>query len=107
MTIDLKKDVGGDPILVPLSEVRWISVVLTWEEYGGPEEGGWTYACGDPVIRVPLIFGQETNFLIEDRLDKWARQYNKDWEPRYYYEKRAVIRYGKVDAYPAERPTYE
>ena len=110
MTNDLKKDVGGDPILVPLDEIQHAVVWMETEEYGGPEEGGWYYSCGVPRISVPLIFGEEVNQMIKDRLFRWAEQYNEEWSPMYRWEPHAVVSYplGKnVKAYPDRKPHYE
>jgi hypothetical protein len=110
MTIDLKKDVGGDPVLVPIREVDHCVVYLCYEEYGGPEEGGWYYRCGKPVISVPLIFGTEVNRKVQERLERWADQYNREWDPQYRHDYAASVRVqlGKdVKPFPDTVPHYE
>lgn len=110
MTIDLKKDVGGDPILLPLRDVEHCVVYLCSQQFGGPEEGGWYFECGEPVISVPLIFGHDVNAQIEQRLERWADQYNEEWSPRYRWDKEARVRiqHGHaVKSYPDYYPSYE
>ena len=110
MSIDLKKDVGGDPILVPVGDIQHAVVWLTHEEYGGPEEGGWYYTCGTPHISVPMIFGEEVNDKICDRLIRWAEQYNEEWSPMYRWDRRASVSFPpgrEVKPCPEHRPHYE
>lgn len=35
--------------------VKYANAYLTDRLYGGPEEGGWWYDCGEPVMSLPFI----------------------------------------------------
>lgn len=39
-------------------EPTTITVHRVWDQWGGPEEGGWDYRCGDPVETI-CIFSKE------------------------------------------------
>ena len=40
----------------------YLNTYETYEAYGGPEEGGWWYTCGEPVQSV---------FISDDELEDW------------------------------------
>jgi hypothetical protein len=57
----------------------YLNTYETWQEFGGPEEGGWWYKCGNPVssIRISdedLDFLQEQRDRLIDKLDRWFYQ---------------------------------
>ena len=35
--------------------VMYANAYITDRVYGGPEEGGWYYDCGEPVMSLPFI----------------------------------------------------
>ena len=35
--------------------VKFANAYLTDRLYGGPEEGGWWYDCGEPVMSLPFL----------------------------------------------------
>lgn len=35
--------------------VKYANAYFTARLYGGPEEGGWYYDCGDPIMSLPFI----------------------------------------------------
>jgi len=41
--------------------VKYANAYLTDRLYGGPEEGGWYYDCGEPVMSVPFVAYDESD----------------------------------------------
>lgn len=42
----------------------YLNTYETWEAYGGPEEGGWWFTCGEPLQSV-LLSHEELDDYIE------------------------------------------
>jgi hypothetical protein len=75
--------------------------------YGGPEEGGWYFECGEP-IRGVCVFSKKQAIRAALELDEWALQEFEEEYDRYGYATYRVCfedKYG--DYYPKERPHYE
>lgn len=110
----IHQETGG----IPLDEIRvhwvkelpylWMTVYKHDRAYGGPEEGGWYYDCGEPVLHVPLLkcldvdavraeleqlFSNEGRPSVSSVLSRGQYRIDVDYEP------------GK--AYPEETPHYE
>lgn len=55
---------GGSYEDEPVPNFWYLNVYLTDRAYGGPEEGGWWYACGVPALDLPdvaVCYGPYTN----------------------------------------------
>lgn len=86
-----------------------VAVYLSELAYGGPEEGGWWYECGE-LVKVICVFGSEEkaieytrrmNDKLRQTLNKGRREISSvlsngvyramvmcDYPPRYYPERR-------------------
>jgi hypothetical protein len=88
----------------------FINIYGVTRAYGGPEEGGWWYDCGEPLASIPICVGMSDSDLERLRLE--IRQ-NQDqilrlipWADR--YERISVnldMRPGRY--WPLEKPHYE
>lgn len=59
----------------------WAVAVYTSEKaYGGPEEGGWWYACGELVEhhRIRFFDNYEEAYAYSQKLWEWCTTENKD-----------------------------
>jgi hypothetical protein len=81
----------GEPTTITVHEV--------WDQWGGPEEGGWTFRCGYPVETI-CIFSKEQAVKELIRLHS---KYKEDEDKEY------DISLDKDYArfYPEKRPHYE
>ena len=81
-------EVGGDPIALPPKEIRqFAAVYLDWEV----RDGDGIHKCGEPVIKMPLIFSADVNDAIIWELRDMADEYNEQWQPTHYWEKMARV----------------
>lgn len=78
-----------------------ITVHLTYQRYGGPEEGGWHYTEGWPVSNY-CIFSREQ--AIEELLRIHAIYEGEDYEDK-EYDINLASSYAKF--YPERKPHYE
>jgi len=93
-----------------------IAIHLVDRAYGGPEEGGWWYTYGEPVIDdpdfpCPVCTHIEADAIaIQERMEKFIetleprRSINSVLSEGEYW---AVIQEGLPQAWPVERPHYE
>lgn len=114
----------------------YLNTYKVWQEYGGPEEGGWWYQCGKPVQSV-LISDQDlddwyeatpqeertsqivnaTNFFTEGKPPTPAKTGYGGYtfvvgsdEPSCYIKDNdytSMFQDHYAEAYPQERPHYE
>lgn len=90
-----------------------VAVYLQDRAYGGPEEGGWWYDCGE-MVRTMRTFGSEERAIAYCRKlnDRLAGSLNRDRR-----EISSVLSEGRYGAevyddfaphhYPSNRPHYE
>lgn len=93
----------------------FINVYGTSRVYGGPEEGGWWYTAGEPVMSIPICDNMSNPRIEEMRVDIGNRIENKQaqalfdlliWDGRYErYITLAELRPGRY--FPLEVPHYE
>jgi len=81
----------GEPTTITVHEV--------WDQYGGPEEGGWTYQCGDPVETVCIFSKAQAT----RELHRLHAKYEEDEDT--CYDIRLDQKY--AEAYPNSKPFYE
>lgn len=118
----------GNPFEEETVEVKppfyTVAVYLCDRAYGGPEEGGWWYDCGQRVDDIretpyaqPVIFGNE----LEDEAIAYCRRVNEVLNVGINKERRSdigsVLSEGRYEArvcagypephFPAVRPHYE
>ena len=67
---------------VKIDHIYCISVYMVDRAYGGPEEGGWWYDYGDPVLEngIPtpvFVHSLDEAFSIRDEMDKKLDDFNK------------------------------
>ena len=105
------------------------------EEYGGPEEGGWSYTSGQFLEGRPVANEAEAQAVKAEYEKKYGQQnasrrpygsvmlndpsaeIPEDWEPQSQAEDESHVHYeGKIEVYiedepghdfPTERPRYE
>lgn len=56
----------------------YLNTYKTWQAYGGPEEGGWWYECGEPVQSIKI--SDEDYEEYNERCD--ADESGRLWEER-------------------------
>lgn len=81
-------------------EPTLFQVHATWERYGGPEEGGWWYTCGEPVANYCFFSKQQAFECL--RIIK-QEFFSEDTEEEYDFN--LARAYGEF--YPKRRPHYE
>lgn len=83
----------GEPTTVTVHEI--------WEQYGGPEEGGWTYQCGYPIETV-CVFSRPQALRV---LHELHEKYNAE---EYEEQTFDICLSNKIAKwYPDHRPHYE
>ena len=96
-----------------MSKKYWkISIYSLYREYGGCEEGGWWFDCGDRIREIKKIFLDKPTAL------KYARRLNRILKKRWLtkYKRRKLMDYkrysaevfyrGTPDYFPNHKPTY-
>lgn len=83
----------GEPITVTVHEV--------WDQYGGPEEGGWTFECGYPVETI-CIFSKPQALRV---LHELHEKYNAEEYDEKTYD--ICLAQGYAEFYPTCKPYYE
>jgi len=80
--------------------------------YGGPEEGGWWYSVGEPLLSIPVCDNLTDEAIEQMRSDirelgvQLIHRLNCGWEDRYEtYGVIVELRPGRY--WPLERPHYE
>jgi hypothetical protein len=81
------------------SEPTTITVHEVWDQYGGPEEGGWTYQCGEPVETICIF--SKTQAVRE--LHRLHTKYEEDEDTCYDI----CLAQKYAEAYPDSKPFYE
>lgn len=51
-------------------ELRYVNAYEVTRHYGGPEEGGWWFNCGEPLASVPLGPDQDPDPVKADLMEK-------------------------------------
>lgn len=83
----------GEPTTITVHEI--------WEQYGGPEEGGWTYQCGYPIETV-CVFSRPQAIRV---LHELHEKYNAE---EYEEQTFDICLSNKIAKwYPDHRPHYE
>lgn len=83
----------GEPTTVTVHEI--------WEQYGGPEEGGWAYQCGYPIETV-CVFSRPQAIRV---LHELHEKYNAE---EYEEQTFDICLSNKIAKwYPDRRPHYE
>lgn len=97
-----------------------VAIFLVDRAYGGPEEGGWYYDCGEPTMDVELADDMHFPHIFKSRAEasEHAKKVNELLEPenkdrpsidsvlsrgRYF----AKVCDGYPKPYPETRPRYE
>jgi len=71
---DYCPECGSEDYIVIEKEPKWfcVSIYLVNRAYGGPEEGGWYFTCGEPVERAQVFLKTFWDFsqalMYRDRL---------------------------------------
>ena len=89
----------------------FINIYGTSSVYGGPEEGGWYYTCGEPILSIPLCDSMSNQWIeefrnrVKDSIVSFIRCH-LPWEHR--YENIITITELRPGRYfPLEAPHYE
>ena len=75
--------------------------------YGGPEEGGWWYDIGNPVLSVPFDLLKEAKEYQETLLVKYPRTGKSSSVIYSGGDYQVMIERYFAEAYPKETPHYE
>jgi hypothetical protein len=91
---------------------RYINIYELDRHYGGPEEGGWWYDSGTPVVSLALPDGTHEHEAQEavDALRMvytYANRMGSVLYPEDGYDYSVVLEEEPAKAYPTERPYYE
>lgn len=87
------KEFEGEPTTITVHEI--------WDQYGGPEEGGWTFRCGYPVETVCIFSEAQALRLLHELHEKYDTE---EYEDRTYD---ISLDRGYARFYPEVRPHYE
>lgn len=95
-----------------LSGHGYINVYLHDRAYGGPEEGGWWYSCGEVVASLPCDdVHSDASVQLADSLRDWCHTQNADRPPIHSMSSEGeyvvLIEMEAGRDYPATRPRYE
>jgi hypothetical protein len=90
---DRYSEFDGEPTTITVHEV--------WDQWGGPEEGGWTYQCGSPIETI-CIFSRSHAIRI---LHELHEKYDTEEFEETTYDMCLSQSYAKW--YPESRPHYE
>ena len=110
--------------------MKYLNIYEVGQAYGGPEEGGWWYSCGDPVEST-LVVNLQDSIKTCDKLNERFRNSSSGYamgfgehdgvDPDGFGDDNYLIRGGMwgdkklrariedhpAEAYPQERPHYE
>jgi hypothetical protein len=90
---DSYQEYSGEPTTIQVHEI--------WQHFGGPEEGGWWFTCGNP-IETHCIFSKEQAIKCLINLhQKYSQEEYEDAD----YDIRLAQDYAEF--YPQQRPHYE
>ena len=78
-----------------------IAVHEVWEQYGGPEEGGWTFLCGYPIETICIFSEAQALRLLHELHEKYDAEEYQDRT----YDISLDREYARF--YPEVRPHYE
>ena len=83
----------GEPTTITVHEI--------WEQYGGPEEGGWTYQCGYPIETVCVFSRSQALRVLHELHEKYDTE---EYEEQTF----DICLSNKIAKwYPDRRPHYE
>jgi hypothetical protein len=83
----------GEPSTITVHEV--------WDQYGGPEEGGWDFRCGLPIETICIFSRAQTIRILHELHEKYnAEEYEDET-----YDICLSQSYAKW--YPDRKPHYE
>ena len=89
---------------------KYVNVYLEDRAYGGPEEGGWYYDCGEPVSSIACDNDTEVS-MYRRLMGEWCDKQNKDRPPVHSVASEgvfvSVVEDNPARGYPSERPYYE
>ena len=83
----------GEPLTVTVHQV--------YENYGGPEEGGWTFSCGYPIETVCIFSKAQALRVLHELHEKYDAEEYDDGT----YD--ICLAQGYATFYPTVRPHYE
>jgi hypothetical protein len=90
---DRYNEYEGEPFTITVHQV--------WDQYGGPEEGGWWFRCGNPV-ETACIFSREQAVA---ELIALHEKYNSEAYEEEEYD--ICLSRSYAEFYPHKRPHYE
>lgn len=82
-------------------EPTTITVHSVWDHWGGPEEGGWTFRCGEPIETI-CIFSEKQ--AIDELIRLHAKYSTEEYEGEEYD---ICLARKYAEFYPEKRPHYE
>lgn len=56
----------------------WVTAYAIYQNYGGPEEGGWWYDSGEALASIPCRTDAEVNEAIERLASLYKEQYEAE-----------------------------
>jgi hypothetical protein len=83
------------------SEPTTITVHQVWDNYGGPEEGGWTFRAGYPVETVCIFSRPQAIRVLHELHEKYSTE---EFEDDTFD---ICLSQGYAQVYPLTRPHYE
>lgn len=78
-----------------------VTVHKVYENYGGPEEGGWTFQSGCPVETICIFSEAQALRVLHELHEKYDTE---DYDDGTYD---ICLAQSYADFYPAVRPQYE
>jgi len=88
----------------------YVNTYLVERCYGGPEEGGWWYDCGEPMDSR-LCDSYEEMLKVREEMEKKCQEENKGRPPIYSVLSNGELRVATenhfAEKWPQGRPLYE
>lgn len=82
-------------------EPTTITVHQIWDNYGGPEEGGWTFRSGYPIETICIFSRPQAIRILHELHEKYDTEEYDDGK----YD--ICLSQGYAQCYPLKRPHYE
>jgi hypothetical protein len=83
------------------SEPTTITVHQVWDNFGGPEEGGWTFRAGYPIETVCIFSRSQAIRVLHELHEKYSTE---EFEDDTFD---ICLSQGYAQVYPLTRPHYE
>jgi hypothetical protein len=87
---------------------RYVNVYIERLAYGGSEEGGWWYTCGEPVESVQVFSDEEKTARVAEMEEKYSNEGRRPISSVLSNGEYSVrVEDHFAETFPRHRPRYE